>query len=64
MYGRRDNHSNGPGVRVNVTVVLAKDNRDSGDHRPVISEIPHHMGTDGWSRNGGFVQRPTGAKIQ
>ena len=54
-------------VRVNVVAGprgLAKDNRDSGDHRPVISEIPHHMGTDGWSRNGGFVQRPTGAKIQ
>ena len=37
-----------PGVRVNVTVVLAKDNRDSGDHRAVISEMARHMGA-GWS---------------
>ena len=39
----------GPGVRVNVTVVLAKDNRDSGDHRAVISEMARHMGA-GWSK--------------
>ena len=44
-----------PGVRVNVTVVVAKDNRDSGDHRPVISEIPHHMGSAHWAQMGGLV---------
>ena len=47
MYGGRDNHSNGPTVRVNVAPrvrvvqtraeALQKDNRDSGDHRAVIS---------------------------
>ena len=41
MYGPGDNHSNGPTVRVNGTAdpaqALQKDNRDSGDHRAVIS---------------------------
>ena len=59
MYmGGRDNHSNGPTVRVNVAPrvrvvqtraeALQKDNRDSGDHRAVISEMARHMGA-GWS---------------